>query len=152
MDWLLALLQEAMTGVMAGEATPLQKANAVARLTALYLKASHVAELEQGNAALAERAAAAEAYTAELEARATAWAVRLEEAAATAPAPDGMSEAGADIRVSAPPTESGLFSLARAQASLLGGPIDSASGDTRDGPQPNGRRPEAISAARRAPP
>ena len=150
--WLPALLQEAMTGVMGGDATPLQKANAVARLTALYLKACHVAGLEQANAALAERAAAAEAYTADLEARATAWAERLGEVGAVELAPDGLSEAGADVTGSAPPTESGLLSLTRAQVGSLGGLFNPAAGDLPDGPPANGRPPEAISAPRRAPP
>ena len=49
LDWLLELLQQAMTEVMSGESTPLQKANAVARLGSLYLKASGTAELEKEN-------------------------------------------------------------------------------------------------------
>ena len=39
LDWLMAILQAAMEGVMAGDATPLQKANVVARLAGQYLKA-----------------------------------------------------------------------------------------------------------------
>ena len=91
----IRLLQAAIEEVMAGDATPLQKANAVARLGGLYLKAYRVAELEEANARLRQRAAeleerttAAEAYTRELEGRATAWAERLGGLGATAVPPD----------------------------------------------------------------
>jgi hypothetical protein len=67
LEWLQGLLQQAMTGVMAGEATPLQKANAIARLGNLYLKAYQTTELKQANRELRrqieeleERLAAAE--------------------------------------------------------------------------------------------
>jgi hypothetical protein len=68
LDWLMATLQAAMEGVMAGDATPLQKANAVARLTGQYLKAYGVKELERENKALIRRLAALEAHVAALEA------------------------------------------------------------------------------------
>lgn len=75
MEWLQALLRQAMTEVMAGEGTPLQKASAIARLGNLYLKAHGAAELKRDNqelrrqtAALEERLAAAEARFAALAA------------------------------------------------------------------------------------
>jgi len=68
LDWLMATLQAAMEGVMAGDATPLQKANAVARLAGQYLKAYGAKELERETKALIRRLAAAEAHVAALEA------------------------------------------------------------------------------------
>jgi hypothetical protein len=70
LQWLMVTLQAAMEGVMAGEATPLQKANAVARLAGQYLKAYGLKELERENQALNRRLAAAEARVAALEAHA----------------------------------------------------------------------------------
>jgi hypothetical protein len=69
LDWLLSTLQAAMEGVMAGDATPLQKANAAARLAGLYLKAYGAKELGRENKALSRRLAAAESLVAELETR-----------------------------------------------------------------------------------
>ena len=150
--WLLALLQEAMTGVMGGDATPLQKANAVARLTALYLKACHVAGLEQANAALAERAAAAEAYTADLEARATAWAERLGEAV-TAEAPqDEPDQSSGAPEEDARTAERALLVLLGAPACLLRGTSTPEPADLGGALPVNGRRPETVPAGRRAPP
>jgi hypothetical protein len=63
--WLLDLLQQAMTEVMAGEATPVQKANAVARLGSLYLKACRVTELQRDHKALTQRVAELEQQNAE---------------------------------------------------------------------------------------
>jgi hypothetical protein len=69
LDWLMATLRAAMEGVMAGDAAPLPKANAVARLAGLYLKAYGAAELERENRALTRRLAAAEARAAAREER-----------------------------------------------------------------------------------
>ncbi len=55
LDWMLAMLQEAMAAVMVGESTPLQKANALARLGGLYLRASGAAELKRVNRELNRR-------------------------------------------------------------------------------------------------
>src|SRR5438093_6426503 len=55
LDWLLALLQEAIVGVMADDQPPLKKANALARLGNLYLKTYNTADLKRVNAALVER-------------------------------------------------------------------------------------------------
>jgi hypothetical protein len=65
MEWLQSVLREAMEGVMAGEDPPLQKANAVARLAALFLKARQVKELEQTNKELIRRLAELEQRLAE---------------------------------------------------------------------------------------
>jgi len=77
LGWLLATLQAAMEGVMAGDATPLQKANAVARLSGQYLKAYGVKELEREKKDLDRRLSAAEARVAELETRLAAQASEL---------------------------------------------------------------------------
>jgi hypothetical protein len=60
LDWLLALLREAMVGVMADDTPHLKKANALARLGSLYLKTYKTAELERVNAELAEQIAGLE--------------------------------------------------------------------------------------------
>jgi hypothetical protein len=57
LDWLLALLRQAIEGVMAGEDHPLKKANAVARLGNLYLKTYRAQELKRENRALLRRVA-----------------------------------------------------------------------------------------------
>jgi len=90
-DWLRAMLREAMEGVMAGDAAPLQKANAVARLAGLYLKACRAKELEQENKALTRRLAAAEAPLAELEMRLT---VEPRQEAPVVPQDMGPAEPG----------------------------------------------------------
>jgi hypothetical protein len=72
LDWFLAMLQAAMTEVMASEGTPLQKANAVARLGNLYLKACRTKELQAANRALARRVAALEERLATTESRMSA--------------------------------------------------------------------------------
>jgi hypothetical protein len=69
LDWLLLVLRAATEGVMAGEATPLQKANAVSRLAGQYLKAYGAQERERENKALRRRLAGAEARVTALEAR-----------------------------------------------------------------------------------
>jgi hypothetical protein len=84
-DWLLALLREAMVGVMADDQPPLKKANALARLGSLYLKTYNAAELKRANAELEERAA-------ELEERLAALGV--ESAAGEAAAGQTAPEAG----------------------------------------------------------
>jgi hypothetical protein len=55
--WLLALLREAMEGVMVDDTPPLKKANALARLGNLCLKTYDTAELERVNAELVEQVA-----------------------------------------------------------------------------------------------
>jgi hypothetical protein len=60
LDWLLAMLKAALEGVMVGDSTPLQKANMVARLGNLYLKASDASELRRANRELTCRVAALE--------------------------------------------------------------------------------------------
>jgi hypothetical protein len=67
LGWFLAMLQEAMTQVMEGESTPLQKANAVARLGSLYLKSYQTQELERENRELTSKIEALEQSIADLE-------------------------------------------------------------------------------------
>src|SRR4051794_1479066 len=55
LEWLLGMVQEAMAEVMGGESTPLQKANAVARLGSLYLKAYQTTALQQENQELTRK-------------------------------------------------------------------------------------------------
>jgi hypothetical protein len=55
LDWLLTMLKQAMEETMASEAKPLQKANAIARLGNLYLKACGASELKKEIAALKRR-------------------------------------------------------------------------------------------------
>jgi hypothetical protein len=81
LDWLKALLRQAMTETMAGEGTPLQKASAIARLGNLYLKARRSAELEQANKELRRRAVMLEERLAGAEGRLAA----LEAAPAAMP-------------------------------------------------------------------
>jgi hypothetical protein len=57
---MLALLKQAMLGVMEGDGSPLQKANALTRLGNLYLKAAGAAELMRACALLQERLAEVE--------------------------------------------------------------------------------------------
>jgi hypothetical protein len=81
--WLLALLREAMVGVMADDTPALKQANALARLGSLYLKTYNTAELKRVNAELEERVA-------ELEERLVALGVDTaagEEEVAGQPAP-----------------------------------------------------------------
>jgi len=65
--WMLAMLQQAMEGVMTGEAPPLQKASAIARLGNLYLKTSRAAELQKENRELTRRLVALEKRLAAVE-------------------------------------------------------------------------------------
>ncbi len=69
LDWFLAMLQAAMTEVMASEGPPLQKANALARLGNLYLKACRTKELQAANRELARRVAELEERLAAAESR-----------------------------------------------------------------------------------
>ena len=57
LDWLLALLREAIEGVMADDQPALKKANALARLGSLYLKVYDTAERERLNAEPKEQVA-----------------------------------------------------------------------------------------------
>jgi hypothetical protein len=63
----MALLRQTVTEVVASDAPPLQKASAVARLGALYLKAQRTTELERANKRLKRQVAAMEERVAELE-------------------------------------------------------------------------------------
>jgi hypothetical protein len=79
LDWFLSLLQRAMTEMMAGEAPPVQKANAIARLGSLYLKACQVTELKQAHQELSRRVTDLERQNAELERRLAALQQETEE-------------------------------------------------------------------------
>jgi hypothetical protein len=57
LDWLLALLRQAIEGMMADDQPAFKKANALARLGSLYMKVYDTAELERVNAGLEERGA-----------------------------------------------------------------------------------------------
>jgi hypothetical protein len=57
LGWLLSMLREAMVGVMADDTPALKKANALARLANLYLKAYKTADLKRTNAELVARVA-----------------------------------------------------------------------------------------------
>jgi hypothetical protein len=80
LDWFLSLLQQAMTEVMAGEAPPVQKANAVARLGSLYMRACQVTGLKQAHKELTRRVTELERQNAELERRLAALQPVTEEA------------------------------------------------------------------------
>jgi len=67
LQWLMGLLRQTMTEAVTSDMTPLQKANAVARLGALYLKAHGTTELERANKELKRHAAELEERVAELE-------------------------------------------------------------------------------------
>jgi hypothetical protein len=61
LEWLLAKLRQAIEELMEAEVEqPLQKANGIARLGGLYLKALGAAELTKANKALKQRVAALE--------------------------------------------------------------------------------------------
>jgi hypothetical protein len=113
--WLLTTLQTAIEGVMAGEATPLQKASAVARLGNLYLKAYRAAEFEKENKQLAgrvgeleEQLVSAQAEAARMEQRGLALAERLTDLLSPTSVPgveptDGVPP-GASADMAADPT------------------------------------------------
>jgi hypothetical protein len=116
--WLLAALQTAVQDVMASEATPLQKANAVSRLGGLYLKTYRATELQKENRELHRRAA-------ELEAQ-------LVTAAATAARMESLSGAPDASRRGAPPPVS--------RAGAPGGSSAGSSPATVRGPASRERR------------
>ena len=91
LSWFMGLLRQMMTEVMAGEAPALQKANAIARLGNLYLRAHRTAELAQANKALRRQAAALEERLAAAEAQLAALA-QQPVPASSPPAPE--AEAG----------------------------------------------------------
>jgi hypothetical protein len=66
-DWLLGMIKEAVTGVMASDCPPLQKAQTVHRLGGLYLKAHRAAELQRENTLLKKRLAELEPRLAALD-------------------------------------------------------------------------------------
>jgi hypothetical protein len=96
--WLLALLREAMEGVMADDTPPLKKANALARLGSLYLKIYHTADLESVNVELVERVAELEERLAGIGmetaagAEAVAGPARPEPEASPAPSRKGSAK------------------------------------------------------------
>src|SRR5437867_2038492 len=71
LDWLLALLREAIVGVMADDTPASKKANALARLGNLYLKTYGAAELKRATAGLEERVAELEERLTTAEAEST---------------------------------------------------------------------------------
>jgi hypothetical protein len=89
LDWFLAMLREAMVGVMADAPQALKKANALARLGNLYLKTYGVAELKRTNAELEERVAELEEWQATLGVETAAG--EEEAAGQTAPEEDGSA-------------------------------------------------------------
>jgi hypothetical protein len=66
-DWLLQMLREVMTAVAQEEGDILKKAGMIARLGALYLRASGVAELKRAAKELARRCAHLEEQLAALQ-------------------------------------------------------------------------------------
>jgi hypothetical protein len=66
--WLRATLREVIEDVKAGEADPMRKATAVARLGGLFLRTFRVAELQKENRSLRKSLAAVESRLADLEA------------------------------------------------------------------------------------
>jgi hypothetical protein len=66
-DWLLQMLRELMTAVAKEEGDVLKKAAMIARLGALYLRASSAAELKRANKELARRRAYLEEQLAALQ-------------------------------------------------------------------------------------
>jgi hypothetical protein len=71
-DWLLQMLREMMTAVAQEEGDTLKKASMIARLGALYLRASGAQELKRAHRELARRCAQLEEQLATLQARAAA--------------------------------------------------------------------------------
>jgi hypothetical protein len=84
LDWMLALLREAMVGVMADDQPALKKANTLARLGSLYLKTYNTAGLKRLNAELKEQVAELEERMATVRVEATGD----EEAAAVLARPE----------------------------------------------------------------
>jgi hypothetical protein len=66
-DWLLQMLRELMTAVAQEEGDTLKKAGMIARLGALYLRASGAAELKRSHQELARRCAHLEEQLAALQ-------------------------------------------------------------------------------------
>src|SRR5262249_36256785 len=90
LGWLLGMLQEAMTEVMEGDSGPLQKANAVARLGNLYLKAYQTNALQQENRELTRKVDDLEQRLAALSAATERAPVTL-KSAASRPKPQKLS-------------------------------------------------------------
>jgi hypothetical protein len=144
LDWLQALLRQAMTEVMDGEGAPLQKAGAVARLGALYLRTHKTAELQKANRELTrrlneleERLAAAEASRTELEPRAGRPIAE----------PAGGPAEGQRPSQSAPSTH-----LAASQSLPVPTRLPPDEFHTSEGPVPAGEVPVARPGPSRAPP
>lgn len=142
LDWLQAMLREAMEEVMAGDAAPLQKANALARLAGLYLKAGRAKELEQENRALRRRLAEAEARLAALEMRLAAGPPReacIEPRDAGRPEPGGSLALPKWEETSSSCANPGARSMARAAeegAAAPGSPVLLLTGRTDGGRDP----------------
>ncbi len=128
MTWLQSVLQQAMEGVMAGEAPPLQKASAIARLANLYLKAHRAGELERENRELTKRLEQMEQRLATVESDAA-------DAEATAAMGDRPISTGRRPALSEFP-RSGVLAVANPPAPTRG---------------QNGS-PAAVAGGRRAPP
>jgi hypothetical protein len=75
-DWLLQMLREVMTAVAQEEGDTLKKAAMIARLGALYLRASGAAELKRANKELARRCTQLEEQLAALESAGAAETAR----------------------------------------------------------------------------
>jgi hypothetical protein len=124
--WLLALLREAMVGVMADDQPALKKANALARLGSLYLKTYNTAELERTNAELVERVAALE----------ECLTARRVETAAGAEAPVGSAGSGREASPAASRTKGAKPSKPRSH----GKPHPAGHHSSRPGPRQKAAR------------
>jgi hypothetical protein len=107
-DWLLQMLREVMTAVAQEEGDILKKAGIIARLGALYLRASSAAELKRSHKELARRCAHLEEQLAALQRR-----------VAVAPRPaSGADERPQPTHGAAVPLESNLLPRVRVRTPL----------------------------------
>jgi hypothetical protein len=97
-DWLLQMLRELMTAVAKEEADTLKKAGMIARLGALYLRASGAAELKRSCTELARRCARLEEQLAAIQS----------SAASAPPAAPGPEERSQPVRAADPLASSAL--------------------------------------------
>jgi hypothetical protein len=144
LGWLLGTLGQAIEGVMAGESTPLQKANAVARLGNLYLKTYRAAELQRENKALARRIAELERCLAGLQAQSASSRSAPSAANRKAAAVGGRGGMVKERRDWAPP-DAGATQV---QRSGLGASTDHSASEPTRHPAPLGA---AVSATDREP-
>jgi hypothetical protein len=141
LDWLLAMLKQAMEEAMASEAKPLQKANAIARLGNLYLKAYGAAELARENKALKQRAAALEEELQQVGESAEAPAAPVAQRSARTAGGARPSESVAALASS--PPEHGKAPAPHSAKSHLALPIDHTLGKKSSAggrPPKSGRR------------